>query len=40
MKEIKSNWDKLGKNSDLEEYVNINKIFISLAEIYDFKLVF
>ena len=40
VKEIKSNWDKLGKNSDLEEYVNINKIFISLAEIYDFKLVF
>lgn len=35
-----SNWDKLGKISDLKEYVNINKIFISLAEIYDFKIVF
>lgn len=38
--EIKSSWEKLGKISDLEEYTNINKIFISLAEIYDFKIVF
>lgn len=40
LNEISSTWDKLGKTYDLEEYININKIFISLAEIYDFKIVF